>query len=231
MKKMILGLATGVAAIAMAASAQAAGNFTATYGSSIGIPSNNNFDTCAGCLNSLGLYDLSSDVSSITVPWAVKVTFEYLGAESRYNDTFNWGGLTPGSATEDGGVTGGIPGPTNNFGAPVVLGSTIVGAGALPVWFTTDGTGATAADAYIGDAGFGLFLPSGASNPYVNSVLYFGYDDNIGDASDDNHDDFIIRATLSSVPEPATWATMMLGFGLVGAAMRRSRKQVASAIC
>lgn len=229
MKKMILGLATGVAAIAMAASAQAA-NFTATYGSSISIPSNNNFDTCAGCLNSLGLHDLSSDVTSITVPWAVKVTFEYLGAESRHNNTFNWGGLTPGNATEDGGVTGGTPGPTNNFGAPVVLGSTIIGAGALPVWFTTDGTGA-AADAAIGDAGFGLFLPSGLTSPYSSSVLYFGYDDNIGDSADDNHDDFVIRATLSSVPEPATWATMMLGFGLVGAAMRRSRKQVASAIC
>lgn len=223
MKKTILGLAAGVAAIAMAASAQAA-DFTVNYGSSVGIPSNNNFDTCSGCLNDLGLWEVTSDTTSITVPWAVKVTFEYLGAESGYTDTFHWGGDNPGSYDEDGSSPSGV----NYFGAPVLLGSTIVGAGDLPVWFTTSGSAGE--DAYIGDAGFGVFLPRDASSPYKSSVLYFGYDDQITE-TDDNHDDFIIRATLSTVPEPATWATMMLGFGLVGAAMRRSRKQVASAIC
>jgi hypothetical protein len=33
----------------------------------------------------------------------------------------------------------------------------------------------------------------------------------------------------AAVPEPATWAMMLLGFGGVGAAMRRSRKTVAAA--
>mgnify|MGYP001794655335 CR=1 FL=1 len=28
-----------------------------------------------------------------------------------------------------------------------------------------------------------------------------------------------------AVPEPATWAMMLLGFGMIGTAMRRSRKQ------
>jgi hypothetical protein len=32
-------------------------------------------------------------------------------------------------------------------------------------------------------------------------------------------------ATISAVPEPATWAIMLLGFGMVGGAMRRKQKQ------
>jgi PEP-CTERM motif len=31
----------------------------------------------------------------------------------------------------------------------------------------------------------------------------------------------------AAVPEPATWAMMLFGFGLVGSAMRRSRRSVA----
>jgi hypothetical protein len=38
-----------------------------------------------------------------------------------------------------------------------------------------------------------------------------------------------LALTPSSVPEPGTWAMMLLGFGGVGAAMRRSRKKVALA--
>lgn len=34
----------------------------------------------------------------------------------------------------------------------------------------------------------------------------------------------------SAVPEPATWAMMMVGFGLIGAAMRRKRQNVSAAI-
>jgi len=36
--------------------------------------------------------------------------------------------------------------------------------------------------------------------------------------------DFTVQVpSISAVPEPATWALMILGFGLVGAAMRRRR--------
>ena len=34
-----------------------------------------------------------------------------------------------------------------------------------------------------------------------------------------------VRITTGAVPEPATWALMLLGFGAVGFAMRRQRKQ------
>ncbi len=41
------------------------------------------------------------------------------------------------------------------------------------------------------------------------------------------HKDFITSA-LSSVPEPASWAMMLAGFGMIGGAVRRSRKTVAA---
>jgi hypothetical protein len=41
------------------------------------------------------------------------------------------------------------------------------------------------------------------------------------------HKDFITQA-LSSVPEPASWAMMLAGFGMIGGAVRRSRKTVAA---
>lgn len=37
----------------------------------------------------------------------------------------------------------------------------------------------------------------------------------------------IALATAAAVPEPATWATMLLGFGLIGGIMRRRRSQPA----
>ena len=42
-------------------------------------------------------------------------------------------------------------------------------------------------------------------------------------------DDLTI-STASAVPEPATWAMMLVGFGGLGAAMRRSRRRAASAL-
>lgn len=41
------------------------------------------------------------------------------------------------------------------------------------------------------------------------------------------HRDFITTA-LASVPEPASWAMMLAGFGMIGGAVRRSRKTVAA---
>jgi hypothetical protein len=41
----------------------------------------------------------------------------------------------------------------------------------------------------------------------------------------DNEDGFWLRGlTVGSVPEPSSWAMMLMGFGAVGMAMRRSRK-------
>lgn len=39
-----------------------------------------------------------------------------------------------------------------------------------------------------------------------------------------------IAAAISSVPEPSTWAMMILGFGLVGFSLRSNRRQVAKTV-
>jgi hypothetical protein len=38
---------------------------------------------------------------------------------------------------------------------------------------------------------------------------------------------FRVKSDLDPIPEPATWALMILGFGLAGATMRRQRVRVA----
>jgi len=53
------------------------------------------------------------------------------------------------------------------------------------------------------------------------STLYFGVTD--GQYSDNGGQ---YRITISNVPEPASWALLIAGFGLTGAALRR-RRQVA----
>ncbi len=46
---------------------------------------------------------------------------------------------------------------------------------------------------------------------------------NGGQAADDalGIDDFVFTPTLAAVPEPATWAMMICGFGMAGAVLRR----------
>jgi hypothetical protein len=44
-----------------------------------------------------------------------------------------------------------------------------------------------------------------------------------------NIDPILDNVSVAGVPEPATWAMMLIGFGGLGAAMRRSRKTVAVA--
>lgn len=53
-------------------------------------------------------------------------------------------------------------------------------------------------------------------------VLYWDSNnsDNAGDIS------FDINAAVGAVPEPATWAFMIFGFGAIGGAMRRQRKAI-----
>jgi hypothetical protein len=44
------------------------------------------------------------------------------------------------------------------------------------------------------------------------------------------HSDFNITSPPPpAVPEPATWSLMLLGFGAIGVAMRRRRRQLAAA--
>jgi hypothetical protein len=166
------------------------------------LASNNDFKSQ---LSGLGLTILRTSAPlSITGP--AKITYEYFASESGFRDTFTSGTV---SYTE-----------TNKsaFG-PVPMGTaTFLNPADFFARFTSSGHAQTHNP---GTVHFGYVLPTGTpSGIHKTSTLWIAYDDQINNA-DDNHDDFIIRATIAGVPEPATWAMMIGGFGLAGAALRR----------
>lgn len=73
--------------------------------------------------------------------------------------------------------------------------------------------------------GYGLFRPQLTAVAPDNSTLFQG-------SAFRSRTEFTPRPVAvdpSAVPEPATWATMILGFGLVGAAARRRRARTVAA--
>lgn len=53
---------------------------------------------------------------------------------------------------------------------------------------------------------------------------YFGFEDLTG-GGDFDYNDFTFVARTGGIPEPATWAFMILGFGLIGGAMRQTKSR------
>ena len=235
MKKVFAVLA-GISALALATPANASAVITA--GSTFNVPDNNDFKAD---LHALGLDAYTSTGATLSLDAPATLTFEYLAGEHGFTDTFTAAGSTmsgafgPSGFACSGSSCTNQPGIENHFGSPIMMGSGVYGAGSL--WsllgFTSDHGNA----AGVGDFGFGIFLPvidvpsfvaAGpfVPSPYVTNVFYLGYDD-FGAGPDDNHDDFILRVTVGDpppAPEPATWAMMLLGFGAMGVAIRRTRK-------
>lgn len=211
MKKFLMG----AAAAALLAGPANAAFFDVTVGSVVNdIPSNNDFQTE---LFGVPLNYYTTTGASVSLSGKVKLTFEYLGSESGFTDVFKAEGL-------DGTIMA-TESNADIFFTPQLLGSATFDAGVLDslLTFFANGVMTPTFTFNVGEAEFGIFLPTklaeGAS--YKTNTLYIGLDDQIrGD--DDNHDDFLIRVT--AVPEPATWAMMIAGFGLVGGAMRRRAK-------
>ena len=214
MTKMLKLAAIMTAALAMPAAA--AVTFNVGIGSPVdAIPGNNNFQSN---LNAAGLYQYTAGGATISLTGKATVTFEFLGSESGFNDSFSAGG---------GAIT---VSENSSFTAwnPVALGSLVYNAGSINDWIFTSSGGAQ--NKGIGTLEFGIFLPRGAvaNGLYSSNVLYLGFDDQIN-GDDDNHDDMIIRVTAEdfggpgAVPEPASWAMLIAGFGLVGAVSRRRR--------
>ena len=87
-----------------------------------------------------------------------------------------------------------------------------------------DGSGASFGGAVVGSAG-------ACAAPWFSNVLYCDYNDgvigaiwgipNSPYAGVDTVDTWVVRG--SAVPEPASWAMLIAGFGLVGGTMRRQR--------
>ena len=202
-----------VAAFTVPGSAQAAAIID--FGATSEISGNNDFKAW---LNALGLTRYATLGSSIVLDANSTFQFEFLGSESGYDDTF-FTGTTPAiSYTETTPLQ-------NSFLTPLVLGAATFSAGSLVDLLNFSSSGG--ATATVGQDGFGIFLgPDQLSGTFVDT-FYFGYDDQVT-GQDDDHDDLIIRATLltatpRSVPEPATWAMLLTGFGLAGAALRRRK--------
>jgi hypothetical protein len=165
-------------------------------------------------LAALGLSRYANFGATLSTSGPGIITFHRLGAESGFTNRFTGGSV---SALETDG---------NRFAAPVLLGAAQFGQGSLQgkLFFTTNGNGDVS---QIGSEGFGIFLPRNPSGEFRSKTVYFGFDDLVKN-DDDNHDDFIVRATISAVPEPATWAMLIAGFGLVGFAARRVRSTAAA---
>ena len=214
MRKISILMAT--AAMAIAAPAMAT-YFTVNVANPVTtIPGNNDFK---GNLNGLGLTGFTSTGASIALASTSTLTFEYMGSESGFVDTFKVG------ASSFAETNQGTWGPTLMF-------SSIQLAGLVNNWLFTSDQGAQ--NKGIGTAEFGIFVPSqfGNGGLWNTRVLYLGFDDQINNV-DDNHDDFIVRVSVdgfdpAGIPEPSSWAMLIAGFGLVGAARRHRRTVVAA---
>ncbi len=199
-------------AVALIGSAPvAAGVFKLTVANPVNpIPSNNDFQAN---LNAEGLFFYTSTGASLSLSGATRLKFEFLGSESGFFDSFRVGSTTLFSEN--------VSGLIDNWASPIDLGTIAYSSGPINNWFFDSVQGLT--NQGIGTKAFGFFIPRGlsAGDVFRSRVLYIGFDDQPQNP-DDNHDDLIIRIT-AAIPEPATWAMMIAGFGLVGFAARRRR--------
>lgn len=221
MLKKLLITASAVAAFAAPAHAI---NFVASYDSSGPIASNNNFRSN---LNTLGYYNVTTSLSDLGFSASrAKITFYVLASEASFRDSFTATGTLEGAVSYTRPVAAGNL--FNNFGTGGELIGSIKTTNTDNWLFTS--LSALGAPAAVGDEGFGLFLKrSYVSGGSLGDTIYFAYDDQINNR-DDNHDDLIIKAVISEVPEPATWLTMIAGFGMVGYQLRRRTVKVATTV-
>jgi hypothetical protein len=175
-------------------------------------------------LAGLGLTKYDTTGASIFLTENSVITFHLLGSESGFNDGF--------FTISDPNLMKGESSPfQNNFGSPVLIGSANFNAGSLTGLLNFSSIGGKPAT--VGQNGFAIFLGNKQKTGADLSTFYFGYDDQVTKA-DNDYDDMIIRATVTSaVPEPATWAMMLIGFGAIGGAMRVNRRKtkVAALAC
>jgi hypothetical protein len=87
--------------------------------------------------------------------------------------------------------------------------------------------GATVYSITDGDAGdYQVFSFTQAATSAATTLTIFGSD---SPAFIDLDDVSVVEAVSSGAPEPASWALMILGFGLAGGALRRRREGVLAA--
>jgi hypothetical protein len=206
--KAILG-----AVITFAAASPATSAVIINFNSPDSIPGGNDFTSELGAL---GLTQIATSGLSLVLDEDSIISFEVLGSESGFNDTFSAGSI---SYTEFTSLL-------NSFASPIALGGEAFSAGDLAGLLTFSSSGGLSAS--IGDPGLAFLLGAGAVSGDPFTVFYLAFDDQIT-GPDGDFDDLIIRGTVTPsavVPEATTWAMALIGFGVAGFAMRRGRRRV-----
>lgn len=143
-------------------------------------------------------------------------------------------GVSTGSLVFDLGASRAIEGISiwnYNFGTPGFLSTLDRGAQGFTVSLSSDnasftqalagsltrGTGQPIAAESFGLAGTGRYVRLDLTSNFADPL--FGVGTPVGLSE--------VRFAVSAVPEPASWVMMIGGFGLIGGAMRRARKQAA----
>lgn len=201
-----LNVLVALTSMALAVPATAAGWFTVTAGAdNVMLPAN---DAFLSDLAALGLTANARGGATVTLNSNRGLKFEYMGSESGFVNTFKVGSSS--FVENNKAVWGPVP----------MFSKSAVAAGPITNWIFDSAGGVT--NQGIGSSAFGIATPTllSAGDTYMSNVLYIGFDDQVG-GGDRDFDDFVVRVT--AVPEPESWAMMIMGLGLVGAAHRRRR--------
>lgn len=212
LKKLLLA---ATATVAFAGTANAAYIVVDGINTVSGVAPLNNFSSN---LAGEGLTAFTLDYSSVTISPSIRVNVYRVASESGYQNTLEAFGSGP--IAEPG------PQPKSGWTPNDLVASSPLFSGSLAgaINFFSNGAGAPVT---FGSTQLGIFLPTGFSgSTYSTNTLWVGFDDSRYIQPHDNHDDYIIR--ISAVPEPATWLTMIAGFGLVGYQLRRRTTKVAA---
>lgn len=94
-------------------------------------------------------------------------------------------------------------------------------------WYAVGAVGAVGSPLYVSGDYAAPINPgptfTAYSNRNMNVMSYDNPDSNLGFACCNFHTRLLTNDSVGAVPEPATWALMILGFGSAGAMLRRTR--------